>query len=275
MTPRALPVIALALFLLTLARSASAQASPPVPPGEQRAFALGLALQAPAVRAEVFLEAVRGLPGAADEEDSNAAVGRLAQQASGLRLAEARAYGETSRLLRAMGAPPSVRGWADGTARLLSAPPVMSKDAHAYLKTDPDTATVLSAIDEAEAVKLIADRNAPALGAWLKLSSGGAGVWAATLGRLVAGMRIASATSKPFLLPRETVRHLRLTAPPGTPLEVLRVLSALAPRGHGNLGYLVPLTPITVPPETIAVPAQAFIDAFNAQVLADALTGPT
>ncbi len=274
MTPRTVPLVALALLLLTGEQRAPAQTSLPIPPREQRAFALGLALQAPAARAEVFLEAVRGLRAADMDDNSNAPIRRLAQQAAELRQAEARGYSEASRLLRAMGAPSNVRGWADGAARLLSAPPVMSKDARATLKTDPDTAAVLAAIDEAEAVKLIADRHAPALGAWLKLSGGGADIWAATLGRMAAGMRIASATGKPFLLPRETVRHLRQSAPPGTPLDVLRALSTLAPRGKGNLSYLVSLTAVTVPPETVAAPAQTFIDAYNAQPLADALTGP-
>ncbi len=269
------------LLALGMGRPACAYAaSPPAPavslpsapasatPSQVQMFQLGLALQTPAAQSEAFLADVKNLQLADPITDAAPATLLLARQAKDLRRSELRCYQAASRMLRALGAPPALQSWADGTVHLLTQPQIVSAEARPFVKSDPATATVLATIDEAEAIKIIADRSSASLQTWLKLSQGGAGVWTQTVGRLAAGMQASAATAHPFLLPREAVRHLRETAPPGTPLDVLRTLSALAPHGRGNLSSLIRQSDVTVPAGQIAPAALALLDAYNAQALA-------
>lgn len=282
------PIVPLALLLaLSGVQTARASAPPPAPPAvsapdtsaaapppQAQMFQLGLALQLPAAQSEVLLADVKTLQSTEPGADTARQTAQLARQAKALRRSERRCYQAASRLLGTLGAPPALRTWADGTVRLLSRPQIVSDEARPYVKSDPDTATILATIDEAEAVKVIGDRSAASLQTWLKLSQGGAGVWAQTLGRLAAGMQAAGASAHPFLLPREAVRRLRQTAPPGIPLPALRTLSVLVPRGKGNLSSLIRQTDVSVPAAQIAPAAQVLLEAYDAQPLIAALAPP-
>lgn len=238
-------------------------------------FALGFALQTPVAQSEVFLADVKKLQLTQPGEDAALSTALLARQAKDLRGTELRAYQASAHMLHALGAPQSLQTWAAGTVRLLSQPQIVSAEARPYLKSDPATATILATIDEAEAVKIIADRSSASLQTWLKLSQGGAGVWTQTVGRLAAGMQASATQGQPFLLPRETVRRLRASAPPGAPLAVLRALSALVPRGKGNLSSLIRLSDVSVPAEQIAPAAQSLLEAYHAQRLAAEIAPPS
>lgn len=244
-------------------------------PAQMQMFALGFALQMPAARSEAFLADVKQLQLMEPGEDTVAATALLARQARNLRRTQMRSYQTTARLLHTLGAPESLQSWAEGTARLLSQPQIVSPEARTYVKSDPATAAILAAIDEAEAVKVIGDRNNISLLTWMKLSQGGAGIWAQTVGRLAAGMQVSAASAHSFLLPRAAVQHLRTTAPPGTPLAVLRALSALAPPGKGNLSSLIHQSDVTVPAAQIAPTAKTIVDAYDAQALASELSPPS
>lgn len=244
-------------------------------PAQMQMFALGFALQMPAARSEAFLADVKQLQLMEPGEDTVAATALLARQARNLRRTQMRSYQTTARLLHTLGAPESLQSWAEGTARLLSQPQIVSPEARTYVKSDPATAAILAAIDEAEAIKVIGDRNNISLLTWMKLSQGGAGIWAQTVGRLAAGMQVSAASAHSFLLPRAAVQHLRTTAPPGTPLAVLRALSALAPPGKGNLSSLIHQSDVTVPAAQIAPTAKTIVDAYDAQALASELSPPS
>lgn len=258
--------------LPTSTASAPAASVPLAPasatPSQRQMFALGLALQTPAAQSEAFLADVKNLQLADPVTEAAPATLVLARQARDLRASELRCYQAASTLLRTLGAPQSLQSWADGTVHLLTQPQIVSAEARPYVKSDPPTATILATIDEAEAVKIIADRSNASLQTWLKLSQGGAGVWTHTVGRLAAGMQAAASQAQPFLLPRASVRHLRETAPPSTPLPVLQTLSALVPRGKGNLSSLIRQSDVTVPAAQIAPAALALLDAYDAQSLA-------
>jgi len=241
---------------------------------QRQMFALGFALQMPAAQSEAFLADVKRLQLTDPGEDTAAATALLARQAKDLRKSERRCYQATAGLLHALGAPQSLQSWAEGTVRLLSQPQIVSAEAKPYVKSDPDTAAILAAIDEAEAVKVIGDRSSASLLTWLKLSQGGAGVWAQTVGRLAAGMQASATGGQPFLLPRDSVHRLRASAPPGAPLAVLRTLSALAPPGKGNLSSLIRQSDVSVPAAQVAPAAQALLDAYEAQPLASELSPP-
>ena len=256
----------LLLLLLLTAQITHAQ-TPPAP--DTQAFALGLCLQMPTAKSEAFLEDVRGLRGT-DESQLPDAVGKLAADARTLRQSEWTAYTEAFALLTRLNAPVPLTRWAQGTMHLLTAPVIPSADVDKG-KDSPDTALVLSVIDEAQAVKLNADANSQSLQAWLKLSRGGAGVWAHTLGRMTAGMTVAVRTGRPFLLPRAAVLRLHDTAPPGTPRVVAQTLANLAPRGRGNLSRFVSPLSQSVPADTVKTPAQTFTTAFSADALAGRL----
>lgn len=244
-------------------------------PAQMQMFALGFALQMPAARSEAFLADVKQLQLMEPGEDTVAATALLARQARNLRRTQMRSYQTTARLLHTLGAPESLQSWAEGTARLLSQPQIVSPEARTYVKSDPATAAILAAIDEAEAVKVIGDRNNISLLTWMKLSQGGAGIWAQIVGRLAAGMQVSAASAHSFLLPRAAVQRLRATAPPGTPLAVLRALSALAPPGKGNLSSLIHQSDVTVPAAQIAPTAKTIVDAYGAQALASELSPPS
>lgn len=244
-------------------------------PAQKQMFRLGLVLQMPAAQSEAFLADVKRLQLTAPGEDTALSTALLARQAKDLRRSELRGYQSAAKMLRTLGAPQSLQSWADGTVHLLREPQIVSSEARPYVKSDPATATILATIDEAEAVKIIGDRNGASLQTWLKLSQGGAGVWTQTLGRLAAGMQACAATAHPFLLPRDSVRHLRETAPPGTPLDVLRTLSVLVPRGKGNLSSLIRQSDVSVPAGQIAPAAQALLDAYDAQPLAFEVSPPS
>lgn len=281
---RAVPAALLALIAGAGARAAAPPAllppiAIPLPASSAAAsqaplFTLGYALQTPAAQSALFLADVKALRFAQPGEEAAQSTALLARQAKDLRRAELLSYKDASRMLRSLSAPPPLQTWADGTVHLLTLPQIVSDEAKPYVKSDPPTAAILATIDEAEAVKIIADRSAPSLQAWLKLTQGGAGVWVSVVGRLAANMQASAATGQTFLLPREAVRHLRATAPPGTPLSVLRTLSALAPRGKGNLSSLIRLSDVSVPADQIAPAAQSFLEAYNAQALAAELSLP-
>ncbi len=246
----------------------------PARPAQAQMFALGFALQMPAARSELFLANVKTLRLADPSDEGALTPALLARQAKELRSGELRSYQETARLLHTLGAPQSLQTWADGTVRLLTRPQIVSPEARPYVKSDPPTAAILEAIDEAEAVKVIGDRSNASLLTWLKLSQGGAGVWAQTVGRLAAGMQVSAQSGQPFLLPRESVRRLRASAPPGTPLAVLRTLTALVPPGRGNLSSLIRQSDVTVDAAQIVPLVQTLVDAYGARPLSDTLSPP-
>ncbi len=278
----------LALLLMLFVGKAAGAAAAPIPlsgivrspapsaaaPAQGQMFALGFALQTPAARSEALLADVKNLQLADPAQDAAPATALLARQAKDLRKSELRSYQEAARLLRALGAPQSLQSWAEGTVHLLTRPQIVSPEARPYVKSDPATATILATIDEAEAVKVIGDRSNASLLTWLKLSQGGAGVWAQTVGRLAAGMQASAASGQPFLLPREAVHRLRASAPPGAPLAVLRTLSALVPPGKGNLSSLIHQSDVSVPAAQIAPIAETIVDAYGAQALVSELSPP-
>lgn len=241
-----------------------------VPTAQAQAFGLGFALQGAAARTRLFLDAVKGLRDIADDDEGAAAVARLAEQARTLRHSEAISYAETARRLQAMGAPPDLQAWARDVADQLEAPLKLSKEAQKEEKSDPNTATVLGTIDEAQALKVTADGTMPRLRAWVKLSYGPQAVWAGALGDLAAEMDAAARNGRPFRVASVDAAKLAQAAPTGTPPSVAQALTKLTPR-RGNLAAAVHAAPTPLAPKDLGAPLRALLDAFDAKGLADAL----
>lgn len=264
----------LLLALLALASPAHARRSHGdsgrVPAAQAQAFGLGFALQTAAVRARLFLQSVKGLRDVSDDDEGDAEVVKLAKQSHSLRRAEARSYGETARLLQAMGAPPDLQAWARDVADQLDAPLKLSKEAKREQKSDPNTATVLGAIDEAQALKVAADGAMPSVRTWLKLSYGPQAAWAGALGDLAAEMNAAVAGGRPFPIAALDVVKLSQAAPAGTPPSVPEALKKLTSKG-GNLAAAAHVPPAPLLPKELKAPLQALLEAFDARDLAQTL----
>jgi len=263
------------LFVLSLtlppaqARKAQEDAGR-VPATQAQAFQIGFALQSADARARQFLQAVKGLRDIRDDEEGAAEVAKLAERSSALRRAEARSYDETARLLQAMNAPPDLLTWARDVADQLEAPLKLSKEAKKEQKSDPDTATVLGTIDEAQALKETADSAMPNLRAWVKLSFGSQAAWAGAVGALAAEMDAAARADKRFPVSQVDVTKLSKAAPAGTPPSVIQALARLAPK-QGNLAAAAHVPPAPLTPRQLEVPLRALLNAFDARDLADSL----
>lgn len=241
-----------------------------VPTTQAQAFGLGFALQSAAAHTRLYLESVKGLRAISDDEEGAAEVATLAEQSSGLRRLEARAYGETARRLRAMGAPPDLRAWARDVADQLDAPLKLSKEAKKEQKKDPNTATVLGTIDEAQALKVAADGAMPGLRTWVKLSYGGNAAWAAAVGTLAAEMDASLAGEKRLAMSGADIGKLAKAAPAGTPPSVTQALDELTPR-RGNLAAAINVPPAPVAPKDLKAPLRTLLGAFDARDLAETL----
>lgn len=237
---------------------------------EQQAFELGFALQTPATRTEVFLQAVKKLKATATDEENSGAIAQLAKQSQQLRGVEARSYGHASVLLNTMGAPPGIQSWAAACAKKFGSTIVLSKDAQKTAKSDPNAAAILGAIDESQQVKGENDAHMASITEWLKLSQGGDAVWSMALGALAAGMRSAIVAGRSLALSRTDILSLRDSAPVGTPMPVLDALSNLTPKA-GNLAGLIHAPDAKIAPKELKAPETSILDTYAAQKFADAI----
>jgi hypothetical protein len=173
-------------------------------------------------------------------------------------------------MLHAMGAPPKLQSWTSAKAALFAAPLLLSQEAKDSQRSDPNTATVLATIDEAQSVKAEANTQMPSLLNWMKLTHGRIGVWTAALGTLTSDMDATVVQEKNMLLTPAEPMKLSNTAPYGTPASVLQALTALTPR-QGNLAPLLHLPPILWSAKELAGPRDALLRAYGAETLARAI----
>lgn len=241
-----------------------------VPTAQAQAFALGFSIQSAAARTRQFLDAVKSLRDVADDEEGAAEVARLAEQSGMLRRTEARSYAETGRQLHAMGAPPDLLAWTRDVFDQLQAPLKLSQEVKKEQKSDPNTATVLATIDEAQALKVTADSAMPRLRAWVKLSYGAPGAWAGALGDLAAEMDAAVRAERPLSTAALDIEKLAQEAPSGTPQSVTQALKKLTPK-RGNLAAAVRAAPAPVPFRDLNAPLRDLLDAFDARPLSETL----
>ncbi len=258
------------LLCLPLAAHAHGPATSAVPAAQQQAFQLGYALQEPAAQTEQFLQAVKGLKTITDDVQGVSEVGRLAKQSESLRATEQRAYRQAAGMLRALGAPEALQTWAGRAADRLSHPLVLSKDAKSFLTSDPNTATVMGTIDEAQELKTDADAHLSGVASWMKITEGGDAVWATALGGLAAGMHAAVSADRSLPLSRTDPLTLRNAAPFGTPGPVLDALTSLSPSA-GNLAGLIRLPEALIPPKDLRGPEATLLASYGARPLADAI----
>lgn len=258
------------LFCLPLTATARGKADSAVPLVQQQAFQLGYALQAPAAQTEEFLQAVKGLKTITDDVQGVSEVGKLAKQSETLRATEQRAYRQATQMLRAMGAPPALQTWAAGEEQKLAAPLVLSKEAKGFLQSDPNTATVLGTIDEAQTTATDAGSRMTGLVSWLKITDGSAAVWATALGGLTAGMHASVVADRGLFLSRTEPMKLQNAAPFGTPGPVLDALTSLSPSA-GNLAGLIRLPASLIPPKELREPQSVLLNSYGARRLAEAI----
>lgn len=262
----------LSLFLLLTPAQARKDHSgvAPIPAKQVQAFALGFALQSAAARTRMFLDDVKGLRDIRDEDEGAAEVAKLAAQSQTLRRREANCYAEAVQQLQALGAPPDLQTWARGAADQLAAPLKLSKEAQKEQKSDPNTATVLGTIDEAQAIKAATDGKMPRLRVWVKLFYGTSGTWAGAVGSLAAEMNAAVANDRRLPMTAGDAAKLAQEAPAGTPPSVIQALDGLTPKS-GNLAVAVHAAPVPLTPQELKSPLQTLLEAFNTRELTKTL----
>ena len=158
------------LLLLPLSGTSAAEkrTAPSVPPTQQQTFQLGYALQAPTAQAEQYLQAAKALKTVSDDSEVTLEIGKLAKLSAALRASERRAYRQAAQRLRVLQAPSELQAWAEHAETRLAAPLIVSQKEKEG--SDPDTATVLGTIDEAQDLKTNGDRHLNALLSCVKLT---------------------------------------------------------------------------------------------------------
>lgn len=258
-----------AFSLLPAMAMAAPKPGAAMPNNHAQAFQLGFALQTPATQTEEFLQAVKRLKDiGGDAQNASSAVAKLAKQSEALRGIEARSYGQASLMLHAMGAPPSIQTWAATSEKRLAGPLILSKESKKYARADPNTAAVMAAIDEAQAIKNSNDGQMSSITQWLKLSQGTDALWAFAVGGLAAGMHSAVAAKESLALSRSDIMRLRYSAPTGTASNILSALSSLSPK-VGNLAGLVRLPATEFSAKELQGPQAAILRAYSAENLAN------
>ena len=262
------PLLLAAGLLMTATLSpTSAKSTSVAPHAETQAFVLGYSLRSCDLRAQAFVTSVKTLKDVDDDKLAGAEVKHLSRRAVNLRRHQAEAYTQIAEMLNRMDAPPTLRQWSAQTATLLASPLVYSSESQALIKTEPDTASILTELSEITAVKAEADAQQPSLSTWLKLTGGRLALWNAEVGSYTADLRAAGEPgANPSVLSR-TARQLLLSAPSGASSEVRGSLSELVPGGGGNLQSLATLAPANLTPQRMEKIAQKLITDYDANAL--------
>ena len=229
-------------LLLLCALPATAYADTAVPTAQQQCFQVQFLLRLPGLEARQFIEDVQSLRDIdpADEATTARRITELSVQAAALRRDEALSFARLGPILKSMAGPPPLQSWVADEAESLSQPLRFSKDEAKQARTEAKQALILATLDEADVLKTDTDQHLPTLGLWINLTQGRSGLWAGDVGEVAAALHAALANQKAPRLSVTLARHLRATAPAGTPQDVRSALNLLAPH-TGNMGELAPI----------------------------------
>ena len=261
--------------VLLFALPTAVRADGAVPAAQQQCFQVQFLLRLPGLEARHFIGAVRALDDLDPDDEAAAArrVTALSGQAAALRRDEDQALTQAAALLKSMSAPPPLSSWAATQADSLSRPLQLSKEEAKQARTEPEVAAILATLDEADTLKTDTDSQLHTLGLWVNLTRGRAGLWAGDVGEVTAALDVALAHQEAPRLSVTLARHLRATAPPGTPPAVGAALGLLAPAA-GNLGDLAPAATAAVPLPAAAQARDALLAAFDPRHLLAAASPP-
>lgn len=242
-----------------------------VPRVQAQAFGLGYALRSADLQAVAYLQSVQSLKNVSDSKVAGAEVAHFSAEVPKLRRSQAASYGQASKLLVQMGAPPSLRAWAGQAEATLDAPLFYSRDAQKVAKTEPDTAQVSAELAELQNVSAAAAAQQGPLTLWLRLTGGKSAPWNADVGAYTAELRRSSASAAPTRLSSFQAQALLRHAPADAPAAARDSLAALIPRGGGNLAPLATLAPASVTPAKLSHAVDALLTLYGATAEADTL----
>lgn len=232
---------------------------------ESRAFQVGYQLEIPGARAEIFIHNVERLQEVDQEPQIAGRIGDLDSDAARLRSVEASSYNRALTLAETAGAPSDLKSWLQSCVDLLEKPVVISDDAKGYLTTEPQTARILSTLDEATALRAQTVDKDMSIVTWLKLSYGNSSLWARQVGMLTARIYISLELQDGLHHPTPTAAELVAKAPGDAPLSVLRALRALEP----PVTQIGPLDAMIINPVVVQASYNCITSAFMGRQLGD------
>ena len=242
-----------------------------VPTAQQQCFQVQFLLRLPGLESLHFIGAVKSLQdiNRDDQDATNRRISELSAQALTLRRDEARAFARLTPLLKNMGATASLQAWAASEVDRLGNALFYTKDEQKDARTEPQVAAILATLDEADALNADTDTHLASLGLWLDLTRGHTGLWAGDVGEVAAALHVALVNQEEPRLSATLARHLRATAPAGTPPAVTDALGLLIPK-VGNLSDLAPAATTVVPLPAVAQAHDALLTIFHAKgIIAD------
>jgi hypothetical protein len=254
--------------LSLLLGSPAARAAAADPAAQRDCFRAQYLMRLPNFQSQQFIADVASLQKDIDNSVTPTVdrIAGLRQEADTLRQSEQHDSSRLAVLFTNMGAPKILKAWVAAQETQLSQSAAMTKEEQALDKSDPNTAIILATMDECDAVKTATDAQLPSLGAWLHVSYGPSGLWAADVGELTASLEVSSVAGQAPRLAANLPGHLAASAPAGTPSPVLAALTLLIVP-TGNLSGLADTTE-TIPVATAAKAAAALLAAFQSNDLA-------
>ncbi len=232
-----------------------------VSPTLMQVFQLGFGSALPEARAQAFTHDVQALGDGDDTKKSKKQTAQLAVAAQALRQATLQDAVRTDKILEALGAPETIRRPFDAEVATLSAPQVVSEEAQPYVQSDPDTATVLSTLDEMDSLRSGAANETPTVRLWLKLTLGPSAIWTYDLGVLEASLDAAINAHQKPQLPSARLRALCDNIPIEMPATVRAALNQIVPMRSSSKDK----ADLPAPQEAFTAAHATFLKAFGIQ----------
>lgn len=233
--------LGLVLSLLNSLGNGAAEATPPAPaapagaqqtaqqaavsPAMQQAFRLGYDIYLPIAQMQYLSHQVLLINNTTSDAEQKQSIADLDKLAARSRLVEQLSTQQTADLMRKMGVPDTIRAPYVRAAAEFAEPLPIASDAKGLAKSDPESARVLSTMEEADQ---FIPSDSTALASWLKIARGNDTDWAFHVGALEASLAVASDNDAPAIALLPTIPPLVAKAPASAPAGAKDAIMDLA-----------------------------------------------